>query len=283
MKKTLLLAITALALNLKSVAQAPTYVENFDSTLSNTGEYPRVYKNNTANATIAISKPTASELSFALTNVNGYQNSVGFNLGTTNAEGDWEPLNLVGKSITVSFMLKATQPISILRIELTDTATSGRFLVKLLSVPGGNVYTRVEHTFTPEEVALSRMDLTAVDGLLLNFNPQEEPVNSTVTFDMISVGRDITTATLAAEVIGNSKVYPNPSSNLVYFESGLSSDADVKVSLCDMVGKEVASYNNGKSNVIKGSFDVSNLEKGLYNLTYGINGSFTKAELLMVK
>lgn len=283
MKKTILFAIIAFVLSLKSIAQAPTYVENFDSTLTSEGMYPRMYINTAPGATITSSKPSASELALTLNNVSGVVHGQGFLLGKRNSVGGWDPLDLRGKNLTVTFMIKSTVEIPSFKVQVTDNRTPGGFLDKFFTIPGGNILTKLEYTFTPEEIATKQIDLGAIDGLRINFNAIGEAVNSIVTFDMISVGQDVTTSTLAAEMIGSSKVYPNPSSERVNFESMLSTNANVRVSLCDMVGKELASYTNENNNVVNGSFDVSNLEKGLYNITYSINGAVTNSELVMVK
>ena len=283
MKKTLLFSIIALTLCFKSIAQNPTYIENFDSTLTSEATYPRMYKNVGQGSSITLLKPTASQLAVVLSNVNGYQSSVGFNLGTRNSVGGWDALNLEGKNVSVSLMVKATAAITTLRVQLTDTATPGKFLNKFFTIPAGNDFIKLEYTFTQEEIIASTINVRAIDGLQLNFNPEGDPVNSTLTFDMLAVGSDVTTSTLAREINTNNILYPNPSSDRVNFETSLSQDGNVTVSLSDMVGKVITSYNNGNNNLVKGSFDVSGLEKGVYSLNYTVNGALANSELIIVK
>lgn len=84
--------------------------------------------------------------------------------------------------------------------------------------------------------------------------------------------------------ISSSKLYPNPVSDMANVELDLISSSDVKVTLSDLMGREVmvvASGNNISS--LSQSFSVSSLNKGIYTVNYFINGSAAKSQLLMVK
>jgi hypothetical protein len=93
-----------------------------------------------------------------------------------------------------------------------------------------------------------------------------------------------TTAVTAAQAnISSTKLYPNPVSDMANVELNLLSTSDVKVTLTDVMGKEVMTIANGTMASLSESFSVSNLHKGIYTVNYFINGSAAKAELLMVK
>ncbi len=80
-----------------------------------------------------------------------------------------------------------------------------------------------------------------------------------------------------------SVIFPNPSSELVTVELGLKNSADVQVTLSDAMGKTVLALTGGNFSDFRQSFSVTTLQKGLYTVTYTIDGSVAKAELLMVK
>jgi hypothetical protein len=87
----------------------------------------------------------------------------------------------------------------------------------------------------------------------------------------------------AAEYIATSKVYPNPVSETANLELTLKSVSDVKVTLSDMMGKEMMTVANGSYSSLNESFSVANLNKGIYTVNYFVNGAAAKSELLMVK
>jgi len=57
----------------------------------------------------------------------------------------------------------------------------------------------------------------------------------------------------------------------------------VKVTLSDVMGREVMTIAQGSMSSITQSFSVANLQKGVYTVNYFVNGAAAKAELLMVK
>jgi hypothetical protein len=98
------------------------------------------------------------------------------------------------------------------------------------------------------------------------------------------VGGGGTTAVSAAQAnISSSKLYPNPTSDMANISLELKSSSDVKVTLTDLMGKEIMTIANGNMASLNESFSVANLHKGIYTVNYFINGSAAKAEMLMVK
>ena len=97
-------------------------------------------------------------------------------------------------------------------------------------------------------------------------------------------GTATTTATLAAQSsIASTKLYPNPVSDQANIELNLVTPSDVKVTLSDVMGREVMTIAQGSMSSVTQSFSVANLQKGIYTVNYFVNGAATKAELLMVK
>ncbi|MBX9852628.1 MAG: T9SS type A sorting domain-containing protein [Cytophagaceae bacterium] len=87
----------------------------------------------------------------------------------------------------------------------------------------------------------------------------------------------------AVDNISSSVVYPNPASGTATVELNLKSSSDVKITLSDMLGREVAVIAEGRMSALEQTFDVSAFTKGLYTVNYSIDGVPAKSELLMVK
>ncbi|MCU0429680.1 MAG: T9SS type A sorting domain-containing protein [Cytophagaceae bacterium] len=87
-----------------------------------------------------------------------------------------------------------------------------------------------------------------------------------------------------ATFVSSSSVFPNPTSESASISLELKQSANVKVVLNDVLGKEVMVLQESTTaQSINKSFDVAGLEKGVYNVTYLIDGAPAKTELLMVK
>jgi hypothetical protein len=93
----------------------------------------------------------------------------------------------------------------------------------------------------------------------------------------------VSSTTSASAAISTSKLYPNPVADVAKIEMTLKSISDVKITVSDMMGKEMMTITEGSMSSVDASFDVSNLNKGVYSVNYFVNGAAAKAELLMVK
>jgi len=60
-------------------------------------------------------------------------------------------------------------------------------------------------------------------------------------------------------------------------------NSNVKVTLTDVMGREVAVIAEENTSTLNAEYNTSNLTKGLYTVNYFINGAPAKSELLMVK
>ena len=118
----------------------------------------------------------------------------------------------------------------------------------------------------------------------------------TMGYDLYILGFSIGTATAiaappvtainnsASALVASTKLYPNPVSDQANIQLDLVTPSDVKVSLSDMMGREVMTIAQGSSiSSVTQSFSVANLQKGIYTVNYFVNGAAAKSELLMVK
>lgn len=99
----------------------------------------------------------------------------------------------------------------------------------------------------------------------------------------IMIGTPPVAGVNAAAAIASSKLYPNPVSDMAKVELNLKSASSVKVTLSDVMGKEVMTIADGTFSDLTKEFSVATLNKGIYTVNYYINGEAAKAEMLMVK
>jgi hypothetical protein len=85
----------------------------------------------------------------------------------------------------------------------------------------------------------------------------------------------------AAANIASTKVFPNPATGAFTAEVALKNNASVTVIVTDMMGKQIATKSvnaNGQAN-----FETAGLANGLYTVTYVVDGTPAKTELVVVK
>ena len=92
-------------------------------------------------------------------------------------------------------------------------------------------------------------------------------------------------AGLESALEGTTKIYPNPAIGNAFVDYTLKSGANVKFAINDMNGRTIALTteqfrNAGFSHEI---LPVNNLEQGVYNVTYIVDGVAARAERLIVK
>lgn len=101
--------------------------------------------------------------------------------------------------------------------------------------------------------------------------------NSLTTIPGITV---VTSTQSAAANIASTKVYPNPTTGEFTAEVSLVNNASVSIILTDMMGKQIATKSATNGSV---SFDTAGLAKGMYTVTYVLDGTPAKTELVVVK
>lgn len=105
----------------------------------------------------------------------------------------------------------------------------------------------------------------------------------TVTFDDFKLGTvpnlGLGTSSAAAN-IASTKVFPNPATSAFTAEIVLKNNANVTVILSDMMGKQLSTKTvaNGSA-----SFETAGLANGMYTVTYVVDGTPAKTELVVVK
>ena len=142
-------------------------------------------------------------------------------------------------------------------------------------------YSHQQLTFT----AATGKDLSAVTRItftMANANPVSRVALFFVT--KLKAGSVIASTSAAASAnISSTKVYPNPVSDMANIELNLKSASNVKVVLSDLMGKEVMTIAEGTMSSLTKEFSVANLNKGMYTVSYFVDGAAAKSEMLMVK
>ncbi len=149
------------------------------------------------------------------------------------------------------------------------------------------VGTQVESILTPTFTAASGQDLTAVKKItitLVNAGPTSRV--GAIYLSNIQAGSSVvvaSTSSSSSSLVASTKLFPNPVSDQANLELNLQATSSVKVTLSDLMGKEVMTIAEGTMTSLTKEFSVANLNKGLYTVNYFVNGAAAKSELLMVK
>jgi hypothetical protein len=130
-------------------------------------------------------------------------------------------------------------------------------------------------TFAPTSVATGKTATLTVTN--------NDASEGSYTINLSADGVVATGINAAAANISSTKLYPNPTSDQANIQLDLVTPSDVKVTLSDVMGREVMTIAQGSMSSVTQSFSVANLQKGIYTVNYFVNGAAAKAELLMVK
>jgi hypothetical protein len=243
---------------------------------------------------VTVSQPEPGELAMTVASAGGkgvFGDCYGFIFVDENAEAE-KILNLNSFDlVSVWLRLKSDQSFR-LTVNLRETDNAGGDVTdgypKYIDIIGDGEY----HTY---KVYYNKTDFVTWDARIVDraqirelqifFAKNEETaISGTITFDafLIQVEQVASLSASSAE-IASSKLYPNPTSESASLELSLKEASDVKVTLSDFMGREVAVIANERSLDVNKSFSTANLAKGMYTVNYFINGAPAKAELLMVK
>jgi hypothetical protein len=194
------------------------------------------------------------------------------------------PVDLSGVgNNTLAFSIKATGQ--------NDADTSFSTTVKfenatttvstLEPITVSQVYSAKSLTMTAE----SGQDFTAVKKITITLaNAGGTSRVGSVSLTKLRAGSLLTASTNSSSaLVASSKVYPNPVSDEANVELNLKSASSVKVTLSDVMGKEVMTIADGNFSSLNKSFSVAGLNKGIYTVNYFVDGAAAKAEMLMVK
>lgn len=105
------------------------------------------------------------------------------------------------------------------------------------------------------------------------------------TFSIKSVefGKQAVTSLNATNLVATSKIYPNPASTTLNIQLKSIGAANLKVSISDIVGKEVMTVGEYGISELNREVNISHFQKGSYIVNYLVNGQPAKAEMLVVK
>ncbi len=106
----------------------------------------------------------------------------------------------------------------------------------------------------------------------------------TVTFDEFKLGtvRYVGLGTTAAAAnIASTKVFPNPATDQFTAEVITKNGASSSIIITDMMGKQIATKATDANG--QATFPTSSLAKGMYTVTYVLDGTPAKTELVVVK
>jgi hypothetical protein len=310
MKKILLSMLAAGFYTLSSAQWCPTGAdEDFTSTTDQTNLYPW------GGTPASNLDRTTGKLTFTIDQAQGAYEPFGISFGddggtppvpnTIDLSGDatFSATLTNNASYDVTFRM-APQDINNVTVDTYAAGVSQPFsdawmYAIQVNVPAGGSAT-ISGTFAGGAYAnygtssFDACDLTQIKGI--NFTiiqtantgaPSYQPlaiVGQTFALDDVSIGScTVGSVNLAAANIASSKLYPNPVSDLANIELNLKSASDVKVTVSDMMGKEVAVVANGNYTTLNETINVANFSKGIYTVNYFVNGAPAKSEMMVVK
>ena len=144
-----------------------------------------------------------------------------------------------------------------------------------------NYYGSVAQQGLVDSTQINQINIQPVGGTW-GAAPWNKKFKGNFTIDNFMVGGAVLGTNIATSV-ANAQLFPNPATDAATLKLELNSVSDVKVTLTDMMGREIAVIRKDNVSSLEESFDVSAFAKGLYTVNYFINGAPAKSELLMVK
>jgi hypothetical protein len=267
-------------------AYTPTYSD------AGCGTYASMYLGG-GGATSGSPASGTNEVDYTFVNVsNGYDNfgtgtcypniPSSFSFNTVSTTSLLDLTNTADRILTISIKTTMSFAIDLLLQEIPANGYAA-----ILSKPNAIVVNGdgVYHTYTVDfSSATATAAINSVYNIALVYN-NTTPIGGTGTHlyvNNMAIGSSTVTALSKISSIESSKLFPNPASDVANIELNLQSVSDLKVTLNDMLGREVASKTATASSM-SDKFDVSALPKGAYIINYYINGAPAKGELLMVK
>lgn len=243
---------------------------------------------------------------------------IGLGFGDTNGDGSGIPFSInISNAKTLSFKAKASTGAPTLYIQVSDvngvngeikatgagddakygstglTSSFQTFTFDLTGMlgqasPSVSMWPCASYpTDCPDRTKATAVDFTKITKVSF-FISGGTAYTGTVTLDDVKIGTTTNLGlgtTAAAANIASSVVYPNPANGLVSANMTLQNPASVSMIVTDMVGKQIATQNFGTVTSLNGAtvFDASTLAKGMYTVTYVLDGTPAKTELVVVK
>jgi hypothetical protein len=126
-------------------------------------------------------------------------------------------------------------------------------------------------------------DFTQVKKVVITMDNTAASSRAGALFITNFSGGSLQTSTNEADFAGTTSIYPNPAVDEATLELSLNATSQVKVTLNDLLGKELMTIAEGQFSELKKEFSTQGLNKGVYTVSYNVNGKPSKSELLMVK
>jgi hypothetical protein len=200
---------------------------------------------------------------------------------------------------------KATNPVN-LRIEFANTSNPQCLCPQDRSANAGNVaYPTLTTTMTSYVIGPvtnwkqdyssvvgqnGTVDSTGINQINIYASPltsAQKKYHGIITIDSIFISDSpLVAAVLNANLVSNStKLFPNPVADRATLSYELIEGSNVKLVLNDMTGRPVRILSDGYKNagITTESINVSDLEQGIYNVSFVVNGAAAKMERFIVK
>lgn len=149
---------------------------------------------------------------------------------------------------------------------------------------GGSMWPCVDYPADcPDRSKASDVDFSKITKVSF-FVSGGKRYTGTVVLDDVAIGTSsqlgLGTKSAAAN-LASTKVFPNPTENEFYVELNTKNNASATIIVSDLMGKQVATKT--AVNGVNTKFETAGLAKGMYTVTYVLDGTPAKTELVVVK
>jgi hypothetical protein len=187
-----------------------------------------------------------------------------------------------GSKVKIQFSSTASTDSYGLSVDLTSGATLNALTLKSFPLSS---FSKIGGSPNYDPDGVNFMTAAFAAGIYkiefaVNAAGQTGNVDLTLGNIFFSTSTTLGTASAAAN-IASTKLFPNPATSDFTAEIVLKNNASVSVVLSDMTGRQIATKavdNNGDAN-----FQTAGLVAGMYTVTYVIDGTPAKTELVVVK
>ncbi|MCU0416065.1 MAG: T9SS type A sorting domain-containing protein [Cytophagaceae bacterium] len=292
--KKVLLSLSILASSL--LANAQVWTADLSKEGAGGPTTPAYFGANTAGYTTA---KTSGQNNVVLTRSTAGTNNFESMSFTINDGENPQIINLSGTGNAVINVTFSSSTAARLRVDIKDV---NGYVSNFAAATFTGSATSVTHTFvinprdayspagavtgscTPSVANPCLLDLTQIVEILFSLNDGSAITeNEVVNITAISAGA-LSTSTKAAN-IASSVVFPNPASDAVFANLNLKASNDVTVVVTDLMGRQVATRSFGRVTEINNAeiFNAASLAKGMYTVTYVLDGTPAKSDLVVVK
>lgn len=116
-----------------------------------------------------------------------------------------------------------------------------------------------------------------------NYNLRAISFANCISNDSVKVIREICSSIDDVQAINKFTISPNPATDELHISALMNNKVNLTISISDIMGKEVVNQNMGIANRFEKTIDISNLNKGIYQLHYQLDGQTAKIERIIIK